>query len=360
MPINRLTIALPLPARRVFRGSLVIALALLIAYGMALPLPYLAPLIAVFLSAKPGPALGLKAFFGLTALVILTLGIGLILIPFLSLYPLTTLLIIATGLFFSTYISVHLGKQMVGTLLSVGFTIIPAAGLIGFAVGQALIASLVMSIAITVICQWMVYPLFPEDDGGQVPAVPVKNSQSAWIALRTMLIVIPPYIVALSNPTTYLPLIMKSIQLGQAGADSKVNDDVHSLGRELIGSTLMGGLLAVGFWFLLDIVTNLWMFFLWTLLFSIFVLCKLYQVFASRFESSFWLNTFITLFILLGPAVQDSAAGKDVYKAFFIRMSLFILLAGYAWFTLVVLEQWRNSKSSGSPSTDPSTTGLAS
>ena len=42
---------MPIAARRVFRLSLTMALALAGAYGLALPLPYLAPLFALVLTA---------------------------------------------------------------------------------------------------------------------------------------------------------------------------------------------------------------------------------------------------------------------------------------------------------------------
>ena len=49
----------------------------------------------------------------------------------------------------------------------------------------------------------------------------------------------------------------------------------------------------------------------------------------------------VTVLILLGPAVADSATGKDVYKAFFVRISLFFAVTLYAWLAIVLLEWWR-------------------
>jgi hypothetical protein len=53
------------------------------------------------------------------------------------------------------------------------------------------------------------------------------------------------------------------------------------------------------------------------------------------------MNTAVTMLILLGPAVEDSANGKDVYAAFFSRMSLFILVTFYAWAAVAFLERLR-------------------
>ena len=51
------------------------------------------------------------------------------------------------------------------------------------------------------------------------------------------------------------------------------------------------------------------------------------------------------MLILLGPAVEDSANGKDVYKAFAVRMGLFLLITLYAWLALIFLEWLRASSS---------------
>ena len=44
------------------------------------------------------------------------------------------------------------------------------------------------------------------------------------------------------------------------------------------------------------------------------------------------------MLILIGPAVEDSASGKDVYSAFFIRSALLILITLYALLAIHFLE----------------------
>ena len=81
--------------------------------------------------------------------------------------------------------------------------------------------------------------------------------------------------------------------------------------RELLGATLLGGLLAIAFWSVLTVFPHLWMFFLWMLLFGLLIGRKLYALSATRQSPGFWLNTWSTLILLLGQSVQDSAAGKE-------------------------------------------------
>jgi purine-cytosine permease-like protein len=90
-------------------------------------------------------------------------------------------------------------------------------------------------------------------------------------------------------------------------------------------------------------------------LFGIYFSCKLYRVLPTRYPASFWTNVVLTMLILLGPAVEDSATGKDVYKAFAVRMILFIAVALYAWAAVVVLEFLRTRRQSKITSHVPST-----
>ena len=39
----------------------------------------------------------------------------------------------------------------------------------------------------------------------------------------------------------------------------------------------------------------------------------------TRYPASFWLNVATTMLIPLGPAVEDSDSGKDVYAALVVR-----------------------------------------
>jgi hypothetical protein len=331
----------PILARRVFRVALTVALSLAIGYGLALPLPYMAPILAVSVALMPGRPMGLKGLFGLLLVMLATLSIGLLITPLLVHFPLTGVFVVALGLYMSTYVSVSQGKGLVGTLLTVGFTIIPAAGLYSFALAITVIQALVIGMGLAIICLWLVYPLFPEDPA-EVTAAPVHESpeHANWIALRVALIVLPPFLAALTNPSLYLKLIMKSVLLGQQGSVVSA----RTAGVELLGSTFLAGIAASLFWLALKLSADLWMFFLWTLLFVTYFAAKIFGLIATRYSPSFWQNVVVTMLILLGSAVQDSANGDDVYQAFFMRMVFFIAVTLYAWAAILVLEQWRQRR----------------
>jgi hypothetical protein len=326
-------------ARRVYRLALVPSLSLALAYGMAIPLPFLAPVFAFMLVSMPGPPIGAKGLVGLVVMIAITLGLGLLLIPMLLHYQVTALLIVAFGVYLSSYLTINMGKMLFGTFMTIGFTLISAAGSLNFTIATSVIQALIIGISVAVICHWIVYPFFPEDPvpASPKPAGTQAGEESNWIALRSMIIVMPAYWLVLTNPGAYMAVIMKSVMLGQQS--SMV--DAKSAGRELLGSTFLAGVFAALFWIALKISPNLWMFFLWMLLFSLYFSCKIFGLIKSRFPASFWMNTAVTMLILLGPAVEDSANGKDVYAAFFSRMSLFILVTFYAWAAVAFLERLR-------------------
>ena len=162
---------MPIRARRIFRLSLTLAISLAGAYALQLPLPFLAPLFALLFTAAPAPPMGVKGLLGLILVVLITLGVGLLLIPLLIHYPASAILMVSVGLYFSSYLTINMGKGLVGALLTVGFTLISAAGLVSYSLAVGVITALVLGIGLAIVCQWMVYPWFPED------VVPVKKAK---------------------------------------------------------------------------------------------------------------------------------------------------------------------------------------
>jgi hypothetical protein len=318
------------------------ALALAVAYGLAFPLPFLAPLFVVFLSARPGPPLAARAVLALLLVMALSLGVGVLLIPLLVYFPVTAILVVFGGLYLSMYVTLILGKQVLGLFLTVGFTLISVAGSVSSVLATAIIVSLGLAIGTAVACLWLVYPLLPEPEAPAPPAAQEGEavSVSNWLALRAALIVMPAYLLALANPAQYLMTIMKSVSLGQQATVV----DVRHAGRELLGSTFAGGVLAVLFWVLLTVHPTLWMFTLWMAAAGLYVGCKLYGVLRTTVAPSFWVNALVTMLILLGPAVEDTASGKDAATAFGLRFATFIGVTLYAWVAIAALERWREAR----------------
>jgi hypothetical protein len=58
-------------------------------------------------------------------------------------------------------------------------------------------------------------------------------------------------------------------------------------------------------------------------------------------QPAFWSNALVTAFLLLGPAIEDSASGKSVLEGAVVRTGLFVAVAFYAWGMTRLLERHR-------------------
>lgn len=323
------------PAQRAWRLAFGAALCTAASYGLALPLPFISPVLAVLLLASlPGP-LPLKGALALALVAALTTSIGLLLVPLLRYYPVSGVLLIGLGLFLVFRFGLRGGNPLIMMFLVIGMTMISAAGFAEFDLAMAVIGALVKGLLLAVAVLGLSHALFPERrDSPAAPKPPaLPANEIPRVALRATLIVLPTFLLALSDPASYLPIILKAVSLGQQTSTTQT----HHASRELLGSTLLAGVLAVLLWCGLSLFVHLWMFFLWTLLFGLWLARKLYRLSPTQLSPGFWLNTFITLIILLGQSVQDSAAGKDVYTAFAVRMGLFILVTLYGVLMMHVL-----------------------
>lgn len=323
-------------AQRALRLASGTALCLALSFGLDLPLPFVSPVLAVLLLATLNRPLPLKAALILALAAALTTGVGLLLVPVLKYYPLTGVLLIAACLFLAFRFGLRGGNNLIVTFLVIGLTMISSAGVADSGLAAMVIGALVKGLLLAVLAVAMSHWLFPEpSDAPPSPVAPLlPAAEVGRVALRATLIVLPTFLLVLVDPASYLPIVLKAVSLGQ---QSSTTNTRHA-GRELLGSTLLGGALAVLFWCALSLFVHLWMFFLWMLLFGLWLARKLYGLSTTQSSPGFWLNTFITLIILLGQSVQDSLAGKDVYTAFVVRMVLFIGVTLYACLMMHLLD----------------------
>ena len=110
----------------------------------------------------------------------------------------------------------------------------------------------------------------------------------------------------------------------------------------------MGALVAAVVWLGLSLHPDLWMLALWMMGAALWTGSGIFRTRTTSFRPSFWSNALITMLILLGPAIEDSASGKSVFEASAVRTGLFVAVALYAWGTVWALERWRNSRRPGS------------
>lgn len=324
------------------RLAIGLGLAVLVAYGLALPVPYAVCVMAVIVLCKPGPPI--PFFKGVVmALVVATLvAAGVLMVPILENYALTGVML--TGaLLYAVFFAGAGSANPQTTIFAIALTLIPVAGVAEQALAPRLGATLALGIGTGILVSGVSHALFPDapvrENKASTPAA-IDQQSAHRMAVRATLVVMPVFVLALTNPSFYLPAIMKAMALGQQACSTRA----RSAGRELVGSTLMGAWMAALVWFGLLLRPNLWMLMLWVVAAALWAGARLFRVKASASSPSFWINALVTMLILLGPAIEDSVAGKDVFNASAIRVCLFVGVALYAWGTVWALERWRASR----------------
>jgi hypothetical protein len=316
-----------------------LGLAVLIAYGAGLPMPFAVCVMAVILLCKPGPPMPLaKGIVSALVLAGLLTG-GVLMVPLLENYAVTGIMLTAAVVYGIFLLGARGGA--ITTLLALAFVLMPVAGV----AEQALVGMLAVTIATGVLIGVFVgslshafFPDAPTDLRAQPSSLSVRHESAHWIALRATLIVMPVFVLALTNPSLYVAAIMKTVALSQQAEETRASD----AGRELVGSTLMGALIAAVLWMGLSLLPNLWILMLWMMLAALWTGARMFGVRGSTHPPSFWSNALITALILFGPAIEDSVNGKSVLEASLVRTALFVAVALYAWGTIYVLERWRN------------------
>jgi hypothetical protein len=324
--------------KAVLRLGLGVGLSVWIAYGFGFRLAFVACLGTLLTLAKfgPPPPLAKGILTGVVIAVLLTAS-GLM-VPLLEHHAVTGVLLTGALLYAVFYAGAGKNSPMT-SVLALAIALMPVAGvlhqgaptLFGLALGAGMMTGAIVAL--------VAHALFPDDT--QAPAAaaaaPVSADAASRCASQATLLMMPVWLLALTNPALYMAAIMKTVMLGQeAGAAS-----ARSVGRDVVGSTLMGAAMATVVWGGLSMRPNLWMLALWLTAAVIWGGRRMFGAAPSAQSFWFWRNAMITMLIVLGPAIEDSANGKDVYKASLQRVSLLLAVSVYAWAAIWVLERWR-------------------
>lgn len=320
------------------RLAIGLGLAVFVAYGFALSVPFVVCVLSVVVLSRPGPPIPPMKGLVLALLLAGLVAVGIAMVPLLEHYAFTGLLLTAVVLYALFYGGL-VGTNPLSNVLVLSFTAIPLAGVAEQALVGALSVTIATGIGIGVLVSAVSHALFPDPPAaaGAIAKARPDPETAAWIALRATLTVMPVFALALTDPTFFLAAVIKTVALGlQAG-----ETDARSAGGELVGSTLAGAAIAAGVWSGLTIWPSLWMLTLSLALVAIWTGSAMFGVRRTRMWPAFWSNALVTTFLLLGPAIEDSASGKSVLEGAVVRTGLFVAVAFYAWGMIRVLERRR-------------------
>jgi hypothetical protein len=217
------------------RLAIGMGLSVAIAWGAGLEAAFMAPVMTMTLLCKPGPPIPLVkgAVLGLVVAALLLAGV--LTVPILEHYPVTGVLLTGALFYTVTYTSARKANPLT-LFMHVALVFIPTAGVADQAATTVLARTTGVAHVIGVLGSHNTHPVFTDATGpAEVAAAPLGAGPEAasWIALQATLIVIPVFMLALSNPAFYLQGVMKTVGMGQqAGATT-----ARTAGRELAGSS---------------------------------------------------------------------------------------------------------------------------
>ena len=328
----------PLASRRAYRLGLGVGLATAIAYGLGLPMAFLVILLTAVLLSNPAPPPNVKAALLLIVVMLVTCAWGLLLGPVLAHVSVAGVLLMLLGVGIASYLATDPTNALIASLLVLGSTTIAVVARQSSAAAVILVQLMVGSIVAAIVISHLCHLLFPEDGPVQRPlAAPPAAGVAGWIAVRAAIIMLPPILLALANPGSYLMLLMKGAALSQQVEQSRG----RLMARELVLSTIIGGAAALAVWTLLRLWPGLLLFTLLMGLAALLVARPMFGAVQSRFRFEHWQNVLTTAIILIGPAVTDSATGVDIDRQMMIRLLTFLVLVVYAAAMVELLDGWR-------------------
>jgi len=330
-------------SRRILRLALGTALSLLFSQVVAWPLSFLAPVFTVMLLALPLPAPTLKGGAKLVLALVSPLLFGaLTLLPFLEHLRPVGILLVALALFYSFYFTTRGGAPVMGTFMTVGLTLVVTIGSVNIDMIFPLAKGLAMGILFGLVFVWIAHALLPELTARptaptNAPVPPKPDLRVARRkALRAMLITFPITLLFLflSASTSYTAVMIKVASMGQqASVDSS-----REMGRSMLESTFWGGIGAIIAWQILSIWPSLLMYTLLIGLAGLLFGPRIFQAAAMHPKFSMWSYAFITMIIVLAPAVLDSQGGSAAGGAFYSRLFLFVVIAIYGSVAVAVFD----------------------
>ncbi len=334
---------------RILRMALGTALSMLFSQIVNWPMSFIAPVLTMFILSLPLPVLKLNAGIKFILVFVVAIHAGLIFLPFMMNQRMVGILLLGLALYHSFYYTARGGSQVIGAFATVGLALVTSIGSVSIDVVLALLGGLSTSAVFGVLFVWVAHAILPDSmaraEPVQVPSDqpiaqkpdPTVARRSAW---RSMLVVMPVILWFLlsSASASYAAFMIKVASMGQqAGVDQS-----RQAGKSLLISTVIGGIGAIVAWQALSVWPSL---LLYVLLIGLGGLIMGPKIFAGRGPhpaGATWSYGYLTMIMVLAPAVLDGQIGASADAAFWSRLQMFIWATIYGTGAVFVFDAlWR-------------------
>ena len=341
---------------RILRLAFGTALSLWISQAVGWSISYIAPVITLLLLAKPLPRPKAKFFAVVVLALVISVYGSFIFLPVLLHQTAVGFLLLTLALFHSFYFSARGGAAVVGTLVTVGLAVTVAVGSVSVDALLAVAGGLTLGTIVGAAIAFLSHLLIADPVGSLAEAsANKKKDKPATIplavarrnAMRSLAIVLPItlwFLVSVTSASN-MAVMIKVAAMGQEAANQKAGDAAKSL----ILSTLFGGVAAVIGWHVLSIWPSLTMY---TLLIALAGLVFGSRIFAGRglrTDGDTWSYGFLTMIVVLAPAVLDGDFGSSADARFYDRLLMFVWATLYGVGAIYVFEAFWPRQHSGQP-----------
>jgi hypothetical protein len=341
---------------RILRLATGTGLSMWVSQAVGWDLSFIAPVMTLFILALPLPALTLAMGIKFLAAMTLSMYASLLLLPWLLDYQMVGLLLLVLALYWSFYFTAKGGSAVLGTFVTVGIALSTAVGSVSVDATLMLISGLIMNATIGIVFVWIAHALVPDAWAGGFPRPAAGKAQDAaepdlaearWSAFRSLLIVFPIalWFMFSGASTSYVPVMIKVASMGQQAT----NEGARLAGRSLIMSTFIGGIGAVIGWNVLRVVPELTMYALLVALGALVFGRKIFQGKGMHPEAGTWSYGYLTMIVILAPAVMDTASGSSADAAFWSRLVMFALATLYGVAAVYVFDAFKPRNAAGTP-----------
>jgi len=307
------------------------------------PMSWAAPVMTFIFLSLPLPRPSVKMSVVFVIAVAASTFAGVLLLPLLEHARWAGVGLFVLALFHTFYFTSKGGPAVVGILMTLGLTLVATVGSVGSSFMVEIAKALTVCAVGGMLFVWLAHALIPDPTGGpgapgpKPPAPAEPDLDTARLrALRSTLIVLPfaLFVLFSSASTDYIVVMVKVATMGQqANVDSS-----RAVGRSMLASTVIGGIGAIIAWQILSISPMLSIYTLVVALFALLVGPKIFQGAGMHPLGSMWSYAYLTMIVVLAPAVMDGIGSDGASAAFYTRLFQFAVVAVYGSTTVAVFD----------------------
>jgi len=342
----------PVAARRILRLAAGTSAALWFSQFIAWDVSFIMPVLVSLLLAIPMPAPKLKqGIIFILALALPAYG-ALLLLPIMDNYHVVAVLVLVAATFWSFYYSAKGGSPVLGAFLTMGLALLTAVGSDSIDAQLAVNAALVLNAVIAMLFVWLAHAFFPDPprpaNAPPRPSPPKPaRAMAIWSAWRSTVIVFPVmfFFLLYQGSAAYMVVMIKVAAMGQ----QVENDTTKAAGKSVLMSTIIGGIGAIIIWQLLSIWPSLVLYTLLIALGGLIMGKRIFSGLAMHTQAGTWSYAFLTMIVLIAPAVLDGPGSSSASAGFYSRLFLMFVATLYSVMAVRIYDAFRPIKQNVKP-----------